>query len=86
MSHKLGLFLTGNASIRRGLSCLFNLGELSSDCGASRLGASCVVARCLWGELSCFFCYLVELICSLFYVLFILEQIIFSQKSLTDRE
>ena len=47
MSYKLGLFLTGNALIRRGASCLFNVGELSSECGVSRLWASF-----LWGELS----------------------------------
>ena len=47
MSHKLGLFLTGNVLLRRGASCLLNVGELSSECGASRLGVSF-----LWGELS----------------------------------
>ena len=83
MSYKLGLFLTGNALIRRGASCFFNVGELSSECGASRLGARFLQGELSLGEMSCpielsyFLWYHVELICSLFYVLFILEQIIF---------
>ena len=52
MSHKLGLFLTGNAPIRRGASCLFNVGELSSEYGASRLGRVFSGASCLLGEVS----------------------------------
>ena len=52
VSHKLGLFLTSNALIRRGASCLFNVGELSSECGASRLGASFLRSELPWGEVS----------------------------------
>ena len=52
MSNKLGLFLTGNVLIRRGASCLFSVGELSSECGASRLGASFLRGELSWGEVS----------------------------------
>ena len=52
MSHQLGLFLTGNALIRCGASCLFNVGELASECGASRLGASFIWGELSWGEVS----------------------------------
>ena len=50
MSHKLGLFVTGNALIRRGASCLLNVGELSSGCRASRLGASFLPGELSLGE------------------------------------
>ena len=50
MLYKLGLFLTGNALIRRGASCLFNVGELSSECGASRLGASFFFCQVVLGR------------------------------------
>ena len=52
MSHKLGLFLTDNALLRRGASCLFNVGELSSECGASHLGVSFLWGELSWGEVS----------------------------------
>ena len=52
MSYELGLFLTGNALIRREASCLFNVGEFSSECGASRLGASFLRGEMSWGEVS----------------------------------
>ena len=52
MSHKLGLFLTGNALIRRGASCLFNEGELSSECRASCLGESFLQGELSWDEVS----------------------------------
>ena len=44
--------MTGNALIRRGASCLLNVGELSSECGASRLGASFLQGELSWGEVS----------------------------------
>ena len=52
MSHKRGPFLTGNALIQRAASCLFNVGELSSECGESRLGASFLSGELFWGEVS----------------------------------
>ena len=52
MSHKLGLFLTGNALIRLGASCLFSVGELSSECWASRLGASFLRGELSLGDVS----------------------------------
>ena len=41
-----------NALIRRGASCLLNKGVLSSECWASRLGASFLWGEMSWGELS----------------------------------
>ena len=47
-----GIVLTGNALIRRGASCLLNVGRVVL--GRVFFGASCLGASCLWGELSCF--------------------------------
>ena len=47
-----GIVLTGNALIRRGASCLLNVGR--DVLGRVFFGASCLGASCLWGELSCF--------------------------------
>ena len=35
-----------------GASCLFNVGELSSECGESRLGAGFLWGELSWGEMS----------------------------------
>ena len=47
-----GIVLSGNALIRRGASCLLNVGRVVL--GRVFFGASCLGASCLWGELSCF--------------------------------
>ena len=47
-----GIVLTGNALIRRGASCLLNVGH--GVLGQVFFGASCLGASCLLGELSCF--------------------------------
>ena len=41
-----------NALIPRGASCLFNVGKLSSECRASRLGVSFLRGDLSWGEVS----------------------------------